>query len=179
MTPGEYKNGGQGLQIHYSFGETPFGNVLIASTGKGICNVFFTESIPTAVENLQQQWPNAAIKQKQQENHLNILSFFNNNWEDTSNIKLHVKGTRFQIKVWEALLRIPFGQLATYSSIAASIDAPKAARAVGTAIGNNPVALIVPCHRVIKSTGIIGDYHWGSIRKTAIIGWESAKVMGE
>jgi len=179
MTPGEYKNGGQGLQIYYSFGETPFGNVLIASTGKGICNVFFTESKTTAVENLQQQWPNAAIKQKQEENHLNILSFFNNNWENTSNIKLHVKGTGFQIKVWEALLRIPFGQLATYSSIAASIDAPKAARAVGTAVGDNPVAFIVPCHRVIKSTGIIGDYHWGSIRKTAIIGWESAKVMGE
>ena len=94
-------------------------------------------------------------------------------------IKLHLKGTEFQLKVWEALLKIPFGQLSTYSSIAGMINNPGAARAVGTAIGDNPVAFLIPCHRVIKSTGLIGDYHWGSVRKTAIIGWESAKVLAE
>lgn len=179
MTPGEYKNGGQGLTIHYSFGDTPFGKIIIASTSKGICNVFFSETQSAAVKSLQEYWPNAIIKQNQEASHAGIVSFFNNDWNNTDQIKLYVKGTGFQLKVWEALLRIPFGQLATYASIASSIDAPKAARAVGSAIGDNPVAFLVPCHRVIKSTGIIGDYHWGTVRKTAIIGWESAKVLGE
>src|SRR6185437_1351105 len=105
--------------------------------------------------------------------------FFSGNWQDMQKIKLHLKGTAFQLKVWEALLKIPAGKLSTYASIANTIKHPKAARAVGSAVGDNPIAYLIPCHRVIRSTGIIGDYHWGSTRKTAIIGWESSKVYGE
>jgi AraC family transcriptional regulator, regulatory protein of adaptative response / methylated-DNA-[protein]-cysteine methyltransferase len=179
MTPGEYKSGGQGLLIQYSFAQVPFGEIIIASTEKGICNLFFIEDRKKALYELKQQWPNAVIKESSSAQQENMLHFFNNDWNNLSKIKLHVKGTGFQLKVWEALLKIPFGQLATYSSIAGMIRKPTAARAVGSAIAENPVAFLVPCHRVIKSTGIIGGYHWGAVRKTAIIGWEAAKVFGE
>ena len=101
------------------------------------------------------------------------MSFFSKNWDDTNAIRLHLKGTPFQIKVWEALLKVPMGQLSTYSGIAKSIDNIKASRAVGSAVGDNPVAFLIPCHRVIRSTGEFGNYHWGSVRKTAMIGWEA------
>jgi AraC family transcriptional regulator, regulatory protein of adaptative response / methylated-DNA-[protein]-cysteine methyltransferase len=179
MTPGEYKNGGQGLVIEYGFAQIPFGEIIIASTAKGICNLFFIENRKAAIEELKQQWPNAVIKESKDVKQENMLHFFNKDWSNLAKIKLHLKGTEFQLKVWEALLKIPFGQLSTYSSIAGMIDNPGAARAVGSAIGDNPVAFLIPCHRVIKSTGLIGDYHWGSTRKTAIIGWESAKILAE
>ena len=108
----------------------------------------------------------------------NALFVFSQDWKELSTIKLHLKGTSFQLKVWEALLKIPAGYLNSYSTVAAAAGNKKASRAVGSAIGNNPVAFLIPCHRVIKSTGNIGEYHWGSERKTAIIGWESAKVYG-
>jgi AraC family transcriptional regulator, regulatory protein of adaptative response / methylated-DNA-[protein]-cysteine methyltransferase len=179
MTPGEYKNGGQGLVIEYGFAQVPFGEIIIASTAKGICNLFFIKNRKAAIEELKRQWPNATIKECKEIKQENILHFFNKDWSNLVKIKLHLKGTEFQLKVWEALLKIPFGQLSTYSSIAGMIDNPGAARAVGSAIGDNPVAFLIPCHRVIKSTGLIGDYHWGSTRKTAIIGWESAKILAE
>ena len=179
MTPGEYKNGGQGLAIEYGFARVPFGEIIIAATTKGICNLFFTDNRKAAIEELKQQWPNAILKENKDVKQENILHFFNKDWNSLAQIKLHLKGTEFQLKVWEALLKIPFGQLSTYSSIAGMINNPGAARAVGSAIGDNPVAFLIPCHRVIKSTGLIGDYHWGSVRKTAIIGWESAKVLAE
>lgn len=94
-------------------------------------------------------------------------------------LRLHVKATPFQLKVWEALLKIPCGQVSTYGQIADSIQHPKASRAVGTAVGDNPVAYLIPCHRVIRSTGILGGYHWGKERKTAMLGWEASKVIGE
>ena len=99
--------------------------------------------------------------------------------KDLEKIKLHLKATPFQVKVWEALLKIPFGSVSTYSTVATDIKAPTAARAVGTAIANNPVAFLIPCHRVIKSTGLIGEYHWGSNRKSALLGWEAAQSFGE
>jgi AraC family transcriptional regulator of adaptative response/methylated-DNA-[protein]-cysteine methyltransferase len=104
------------------------------------------------------------------------LFIFKHDWSQLSKIKLHLKGTSFQLKVWEALLNIPQGKLATYSSVAKAIDQPNASRAVGSAVGDNPVAFLIPCHRVIKSTGEFGQYHWGSTRKTAIIGWEAAQL---
>lgn len=107
------------------------------------------------------------------------LRFFTGDWNDLQKVKLHLKGTPFQLKVWQSLLRIPFGNMCTYGSIADDINSPGASRAVGTAIGNNPVAFLIPCHRVIRSSGIIGDYHWGSTRKTAILGWEAAKISPE
>ena len=173
MTPGEYKNGGELLRINYSFSETPFGNVIIASTKKGICYLAFYDDKNQAFEKLHAIFANAAYEQLTDIHQANALSFFSKNWDDAAKIKLHLKGTPFQVKVWEALLKIPMGKLSTYSAIARSINNVKASRAVGTAVGDNPVAFLIPCHRVIRSTGEFGNYHWGSVRKTAMIGWEA------
>ena len=179
MTPGEYKNGGEQLQINYSFAETPFGNIIVASTPKGICHLAFADDEGKALNELQSQFPKARFKQVVDTIQQNALFIFTQDWKDLSKIKLHLKGTPFQIKVWEALLKIPMGDVSTYSGIANTINNPNASRAVGTAIGDNPVAFLIPCHRVIRSTGDFGQYHWGSIRKTAMIGWEAAKANPE
>jgi len=172
MTPGEYKNGGQALKINFSFAETIFGNVIIASTSKGICYLAFYDDKKEAFEKLQNTFPNAAYEQMSDLHQANALSFFSKNTDDANAIRLHLKGTPFQIKVWEALLKIPMGKLSTYSSIAYTIENIKASRAVGSAVGDNPVAFLIPCHRVIRSTGEFGNYHWGPVRKLAMIGWE-------
>jgi AraC family transcriptional regulator of adaptative response/methylated-DNA-[protein]-cysteine methyltransferase len=179
MTPGEYKNGGEQLQINYSFAETPFGNIIVASTSKGICHLAFADDEKDALQQLKTQFPNASFKQVVDAIQQNALFIFTQDWKDLSKIKLHLKGTAFQIKVWEALLKIPMGDVSTYSSIANQIHNPNASRAVGTAIGDNPVAFLIPCHRVIRSTGEFGQYHWGSVRKAAMLGWEAAKVSPE
>jgi len=175
MTPGEYKNGGENLLINYSYAESPFGNILVASTSKGICYMAFADDEMKAFKTLQNNFPNAAYKQMVDLVQQNALYIFTHDWTKLNKIKLHLKGTPFQIKVWETLLKIPIGQLSTYGNIAKSIDNPKASRAVGSAIGDNPVAFLIPCHRVIQSTGNFGQYHWGNNRKTAMIGWEAAK----
>lgn len=174
MTPGEYKNEGENLVINYSFAETPFGDILIASTHKGVCHISFSKDEKEELQSLKARFPKAIFTQKTDLFQQAALQVFKNDGSDPDKIKLHLKGTPFQIKVWEALLKIPLGSVSTYSSVAASIESPKASRAVGTAVGDNPVAFLIPCHRVIRSTGIIGDYHWGSTRKTAILGWEGA-----
>lgn len=179
MTPGEYKNGGEQLHINYSFAESPFGNIIVASTTKGICHLAFADDEKDALQQLQSQFPKAAFRQVVDTIQQNALFIFTQDWKNLSKIKLHLKGTPFQIKVWEALLKIPMGDVSTYSGIANTINNPSASRAVGTAIGDNPVAFLIPCHRVIKSTGELGQYHWGSIRKTAMIGWEAAKTNAE
>lgn len=179
MTPGEFKNGGEQLQINYSFAESPFGNILVASTAKGICHLAFADNEKKALKELRGVFPNAVFKQVVDTIQQNALFIFTQDWKDLSHIKLHLKGTPFQLKVWEALLKVPMGGLTTYSSLASTVGNPKAARAVGSAVGDNPVAFLIPCHRVIQSTGIIGQYHWGSDRKTAMIGWESAKANPE
>ncbi len=176
MTPAEYKNGGAALNINYSFAESPFGNIIVASTSKGICYMAFADDRNEAFELLQQQFPHATYNQVTDTLQQNALFIFQKDWSQLSTIKLHLKGTDFQLKVWEALLKIPMGGLSTYSAIAQKIESPLANRAVGSAVGDNPVAFLIPCHRVIKSTGEIGQYHWGSTRKSAIIGWEAAKV---
>jgi AraC family transcriptional regulator of adaptative response/methylated-DNA-[protein]-cysteine methyltransferase len=177
MTPGEFKNGGESLHVNYSFAESPFGNLLIASTTKGICYMAFADEEKSALQELQVYFPNAQYKQVVDMMQQNALYIFTQDWKKLNEIKLHLKGTDFQIKVWETLLKIPMGQLSTYSNVASSINNPKAARAVGSAIGDNPVAFIIPCHRVIQSSGNFGQYHWGSTRKTAMIGWEASKTM--
>ena len=179
MTPGEYKNGGEQLNINYSFAESPFGNIIVASTPKGICHLAFADDENEALKQLQVQFPNATFKQVVDAIQQNALFIFTQDWKNLSKIKLHLKATPFQIKVWEALLKIPMGDVSTYSSIANQIESPNASRAVGSAIGDNPVAFLIPCHRVIRSTGEFGQYHWGSTRKTAMIGWEAAKVNPE
>jgi len=176
MTPGEFKNGGETLSINYSFAESPFGKILVASTVKGICYMAFADDETKTFAELKKLYPNAAYHQVVDMIQQNALYIFTKDWNKLNEIKLHVKGSGFQLKVWEALLKVPVGQLTTYGSLAAQLDKPLASRAVGTAVGDNPVAFIIPCHRVIQSTGAFGNYHWGSTRKTAMIGWEAAKV---
>jgi AraC family transcriptional regulator of adaptative response/methylated-DNA-[protein]-cysteine methyltransferase len=176
MTPAEYKNGGKALSINYSFAESPFGNIIVASTSKGICYMAFADDRDEAFNNLHAQFPNSQYTQVVDLAQQNALFIFKKDWTELSKIKLHLKGTSFQLKVWEALLNIPMGGLSTYSSVATAIHQPNASRAVGSAVGDNPVAFLIPCHRVIKSTGETGQYHWGATRKSAMIGWEAAKV---
>lgn len=173
MTPSEYKNGGIHLTIKYCYEHTFFGQILIASTDKGICHISFVENSEEGFTSLKNQFPQANFIAKKTPFHQSVLDFFENKKNNTA-IHLHVKGTPFQLKVWEALLKIPTGHLNSYGNIAQQIDSPKASRAVGTAIGNNPVAYLIPCHRVIQASGIIGGYMWNPIRKQAIIAWESA-----
>lgn len=176
MTPGEYKNGGENLRINYSFAESPFGNIIVASTTKGICHIAFYDDENIALANLQRQFPAAQYQQILDKEQQNALYIFSHDWSKLHQIKLHLKGTDFQLKVWEALLKIPMGKLSTYGNIAKQLQNPNASRSVGTAIGDNPVAFLIPCHRVIQSSGALGGYHWGVNRKTAIIGWEAAKT---
>ena len=193
MTPSEYKKGGQNLVINYSFSETPFGNVIIASTHKGICYLAFVDgannganndSKALGLEELKQQFPNASYEQKVDQIQQDCLFIFQNDWDQLtgahlSKMKLHLKGTEFQLKVWQALLSIPQGGLLTYGAVAKQIQQPNASRAVGTAIGSNPIAYLIPCHRIIQSSGKTGGYRWNPIRKKAMIGWEAAHCLGD
>lgn len=194
MTPYEFKNSGENLSINYNFYESPFGEILVASTTKGICYMAFVDNQIDSQENnqeiafksLQNNFSKANFNEIKDVFQENVLAFFaqdfNTNFDINSDnnknipkIKLHLKGTDFQLKVWEMLLKIPLGELSTYGNIAEKINNPNATRAVGTAIGKNPVAFLIPCHRVIQASGMIGGYMWGTTRKTAIIGWEAAK----
>lgn len=175
MTPGEYKNGGQNLNINFSFQPSPFGQVVIASTEKGICYIAFSEDQKMALAYLKQQFPKANYQEQVEAIHIQSLSIFNPSEQNIEQLKLHLKGTAFQLKVWEALLQIPEGQLSTYGKLAGALENPKASRAVGTAIGQNPVAYLIPCHRVIQTSGKLGGYMWGSTRKQAIIAWEASQ----
>jgi AraC family transcriptional regulator, regulatory protein of adaptative response / methylated-DNA-[protein]-cysteine methyltransferase len=176
MTPGEFKNGGAELSINYSFAESPFGKLLVASTNKGICHMAFADDEGEALLQLKQHFPNATYKQVVDLIQQNALYIFTHDWNTLDQVKLHLKGTPFQLKVWETLLKIPVGGLSTYKTVAQQVQNPNALRAVGSAIGQNPVAFIIPCHRVIQSAGTFGNYHWGTTRKTAMIGWEAAKA---
>jgi AraC family transcriptional regulator, regulatory protein of adaptative response / methylated-DNA-[protein]-cysteine methyltransferase len=178
MTPGEYKNGGENLKINYSFASTVFGEIIVASTTKGICYIAFFENKNLAIEHMIAYFPKAIFFEKIENEHQNALKIFTADWSQANEIKLHLKGTDFQLKVWDALLKIPLGKLSTYGQISEKINNPKASRAVGSAIGDNPVAYLIPCHRVIQSTGQIGGYMWGPTRKSAILGWEAAQVNG-
>ena len=176
MTPGEYQNGGKNLHIYYSRAETVFGNILIASTEKGICHISFLPENPEQPESdIIKRFPSAVFEQKTDLHQQQALKMFRDDWSDLDRIKLHLKGTPFQIKVWNALLQIPAGSLKSYLDIANDIGDAHASRAVGTAIGNNPIAYLIPCHRVITSSGNLGGYHWGIDRKTAMIGWEASR----
>jgi len=176
MSPGEFKNGGEALKINYSFADTPFGEIIVAATAKGVCHMAFADNgHQEALDDLKAIFPNAMYVQMVDRNQQNALFVFTQDWSKLDEIKLHLKGTDFQIKVWETLLKVPSGGFTTYGDLAANAGYEGASRAVGTAIGNNPVAFLIPCHRVIKSTGEIGQYHWGAVRKNAIIGWEASR----
>lgn len=174
MSPAEYKNGGRSLEISYTYSDSPFGPILTASTPKGICHMAFEDDQEKALEDLKFRFPNASFMERQTAFHTSALSIFSKDWNRPESVKLHLKGTDFQLKVWQSLLTIPVGKLSTYGSLAGKIGHSGASRAVGTAIGSNPVAFLIPCHRVIRSSGEIGGYRWGSDRKQLIIGWENA-----
>ena len=178
MTPGEYKNRGKNLTIYHSNQETIFGPACIASTDKGICYLAFGDAT-TAHKELVDMFPQANLIHLEQLIHHQAVSFLLNPENAHKPLNLHIKGTDFQLKVWDALLKIPLGELTTYGNISHHLNNPNANRAVGTAVGSNPVSFIIPCHRVIRSSGELGGYHWGLNLKTAMIGWEAAKVEKE
>lgn len=175
VTPQTYKTQGKGIEIRYGFGETPFGRCFIAHTEKGICGLSFVDGDEAAVLTaFKSRWQEASVIFTPETARLLLNQIFSQSLHKQS-LKLLLQGTKFQIKVWEALLKIPFGQVTHYQHIANTIENPKAVRAVGTAIGQNPIAFLIPCHRVIRREGIIGAYHWGSERKAALLGWEKAR----
>jgi AraC family transcriptional regulator of adaptative response/methylated-DNA-[protein]-cysteine methyltransferase len=178
VTPGEFKNKGEGLQIFYGFHPTPFGHCLLAVTDRGICHLSFVkegERTP-AIKALQKKWENAKLTVAPNKTRALVDQIFNpmKNGKPRP-LHLFLNGTNFQIKVWEALLKIPAGAVTSYEDIAARIGLPKASRAVGNAVSQNPVAYIIPCHRVVRKLGEFGNYRWGAARKKAMLGWEMAK----
>jgi AraC family transcriptional regulator, regulatory protein of adaptative response / methylated-DNA-[protein]-cysteine methyltransferase len=180
VTPGEYKSHGAGVNIHYGIHVTPFGKCLIATTERGICNLGFIDgSEGKAIDNLVEQWKHAAMIEDYQATAPLVNRIFLDREAGSPSfdklnptLKLHLRGTNFQIKVWEALLNIPTGALTTYEQIATQIGNPRAVRAVGSAIGDNPIAYLIPCHRVIRKSGEFGNYLYGSARKKAILARE-------
>ena len=179
-SPGEMKSGGGAIEIVYGVAKTPFGEALLAETARGICHLSFVDSAEahTAVSRLRADWPRASFSRNDaRAAELSSRIFQRPGDRHASgrvNLRAFVRGTPFQLKVWRALLRIPEGKLTTYGRLAAAIELPGASRAVGTAVGANPLAFIIPCHRVIRETGVLGNYRWDPIRKQAMIGWEAA-----
>ncbi len=178
VTPQEYKEKGSGLEIDYGFHQTPFGECIIGVTDRGVCHLSFVPdgNRETAVEGLEMAWENARLRQNDRLTEKTATIIFNNERSKDQKLNVLVKGTNFQVKVWNALLQIPMGSVSTYQSIAAGIGQPKALQAVGSAVGANPVAYLIPCHRVIRKNLVIGEYHWGTERKKAMLGWEMAKT---
>ena len=176
ITPGEFKSKGDGLEIRYGIHDCPFGEVLLAITKRGICHLIFLDQdqrqvdIDQAIYEIENKFHGADLQKDQKLTEPLVEKIFLSGKE---NLPLIVVGTNFQINVWKALLQIPSGKVSTYGAIAKVIGNPKASRAVGSAVGANPISFIIPCHRVIQSTGVIGNYRWGSTRKKAILGWES------
>jgi AraC family transcriptional regulator of adaptative response/methylated-DNA-[protein]-cysteine methyltransferase len=175
VTPGEYRKQGQGLTIQYGFKETPFGEVFVAITPRGVCRIEFTASRAAneILADLRKDWPKGSFERNDKATNYVANVLFSGLKDGQPNpLSLHVSGTNFQVAVWRALLRIPPGKLASYSQIASALGYPKASRAVGNAVGSNPVALLIPCHRVIQKSGALGGYRWGSTKKEMIQAWE-------
>jgi AraC family transcriptional regulator of adaptative response/methylated-DNA-[protein]-cysteine methyltransferase len=174
MSPGEFAKGGAGLTIHSGWFDSPFGPTLVMGTDKGICGAAFAEAKDdtAAMQDLQSRWPHATFI----DNPAHLAPWVNAAFAlDDAPTPLHLIGAPFQIKVWEALLQVPTGTVTTYSEIAGAIGSPKAVRAVGTAVGRNPVSWLIPCHRALRKSGGLGGYHWGLNRKRAMLAWETAR----
>ncbi|MFM5471956.1 bifunctional transcriptional activator/DNA repair enzyme AdaA [Aeromonas veronii] len=177
VTPGEYKQRGAGLVIDHGVHDTPFGQAFVALTQRGVCNFSFLDEkapeVPLAA--LAHNWPEAELREAPSRTQNVINTMFDGSKAPDRPISLHVSGTNFQISVWRALLQIPPAKVVSYAQVASAVGNPKAARAVGLAVGANPVALMIPCHRVIQQNGKLGGYHWGETRKQAIHAWEAAR----
>ncbi len=176
MTPGEFARGGAGLQIFWGRFDSPFGPALVTGTGKGICGIAFTSETGEAgaMDDLRGRWPKADFVEAPTRLHDWVQGAFGQGGA-AQPTPLYLIGAPFQIKVWEALLRIPSGQVTTYSDLARAVGHPKAVRAVGTAVGRNPVSWLIPCHRALRKSGGLGGYHWGLPVKRAMLAWEAAR----
>ncbi len=174
VTPGEYKKRGAGLQIRYGVHPSPFGSILLAVTERGVCWLSFPldDSIQVELDSLQRFWQGAEFLADEKGTGVVSERIFNREGNRDAPLTVLVKGTNFQINVWKALLRIPPGLICSYHQIALAIGAPFASRAVGNAIAANSVGYLIPCHRVVRKAGAVGDYRWGNIRKRALIAWE-------
>ncbi|WP_050527761.1 methylated-DNA--[protein]-cysteine S-methyltransferase [Pseudorhodobacter aquimaris] len=180
MTPGEYANGGAGLTIRWGWFDSPFGPALVMGTEKGICGIGFSAETTEAatMEDLTSRWPKATFRQDDAMLRPWVQTAFGAS-PSADKAPIYMIGAPFQIKVWEALMRIPSGHVTSYSQIAAAIGHPKAVRAVGTAVGRNPVSWLIPCHRALRKSGALGGYHWGLPVKRALLAWEGARADHE
>jgi len=179
MSPGEWKSGGAGLTVHYGFHPSPFGTALVMATERGLAGLAFADrgEERSALADMNGRWPQATLLEDTTRTAPLARRIFDAKlWRADHPLRVVLIGTDFEVRVWETLLKIPMGRAATYSDIAAKVRAPKAARAVGAAVGKNPVSFVVPCHRVLGKSGDITGYHWGLTRKRAMLGWEAARV---
>lgn len=181
MSPGEWKEKGRGLEIRYGFHNSPFGRALLMITDRGLCGLAFSDldkgGDAFALEDMTQRWPDAIYSRDDEAVRPDAERIFDpSRWQADQPLRVVLLGTDFQIRVWEQLLQIPVGKLCSYSDIAGRIGTPKASRAVGAAVGRNPVSFVVPCHRAVGKSGALTGYHWGLTRKRAMLGWEAAQA---
>ncbi len=180
ITPGEYKSRGAGLTIRYGIHPTPFGKCLIGLTERGICHLSFVQSSEgDAVDQLVAEWKEAKMIEDHGSTESLVSPIFDLRQREKASLHLHLSGTNFQLKVWEALLNVPVGAVTTYEHIATEVGNPNAMRAVGTAVGHNPIAVLIPCHRVIRKVGGFGNYRYGTPLKMALLGWEQTHLRAE
>jgi AraC family transcriptional regulator of adaptative response/methylated-DNA-[protein]-cysteine methyltransferase len=179
MSPGEWKNGGAGMTIRYGFHPCPFGTALVMATSRGLAGLAFADpgEEPAALADMRSRWPNATyVEDRDGTGGLAQRIFDQKLWRPDQPLRVVLIGTDFEVRVWETLLKIPMGRAVCYSDIANSIESPKASRAVGAAVGKNPISFVVPCHRALGKSGALTGYHWGITRKQAMIGWEAGQV---
>jgi AraC family transcriptional regulator of adaptative response/methylated-DNA-[protein]-cysteine methyltransferase len=180
MSPGEWKTGGQGLTISYGFHDSPFGTALVMATPRGLCGLAFADpgEERAALDDMRRRWPRANCQEDVQATAPLAERIFDPRlWRPDRPLRVIMIGTDFEVRVWETLLGIPMGRATSYSNIAAKLGKPTASRAVGAAVGRNPVSFVVPCHRVFGASGDLCGYHWGLTRKRAMLGWEAGKVL--
>ena len=179
MSPGEWKSGGEGRKIRFGFHPSPFGSALVMATERGLAGLAFADAgeEETALADMRSRWPKATyVADPARTAPIAQRIFDPAQWRPNEPLRVVLIGTDWEVRVWEALLHIPMGRVATYSGIAGKVCTPAAARAVGAAVGNNPIAFVVPCHRVIGKAGELTGYHWGLTRKRAMLGWEAGRV---
>ena len=182
MTPGDFKRRGEGLDIAYGFHESPFGEALVLATDRGVAGLAFVneddgQTRAQALADMTRRWPKARFTEAPERTRVHVRGIFSpKDWCREQLVRLVLIGTDFEVRVWEALLKIPMGRAVSYSDIARHLGQPTASRAVGAAVGRNPISFVVPCHRVLRGDGNLGGYHWGLTRKRALIGWETGRV---